>query len=154
MHAERPNLATWFKKLVETTSHSFLHRLRSIMSRPVLLFLTFLLIGGLLSGCYSTRVSTPREPNGQKIEKPFATGFLYGLATPGAHFYAERCKHGMARMETKYSFLNMLASNLTFGLYTPMHVEVYCAESPAESSAWRTPSDTTSSLDPYSTKKE
>ena len=93
--------------------------------------------GLLLSGCYSTRVSTPKEPNGQKIEKDFATGFLYGLATPGARFYAERCTHGVARLESKYSFLNMVASNLTFGLYTPMSVEVWCAqESPQQASVF------------------
>ena len=89
----------------------------------------------MLVGCYSTRVSTPKKPNGKKIEKRFATGFLYGLATPGANFYAERCEYGAARVKSKYSFLNMVASNLTFGLYTPMHVEVWCAEQAGKDAA-------------------
>ena len=98
----------------------------------------------MLAGCYSTRVSTPKEPNGKKIEKKFATGFLYGLATPGANIYAERCQYGAARVESKYSFLNMVASNLTFGLYTPMNVQVWCAEKGSEISSaqlFRPPSD-------------
>jgi hypothetical protein len=91
----------------------------------------------LLTSCYSTRVSTPKEPNGKKIEKKFATGFLFGLATPGANIHAERCDFGAARVQSKYSFLNMVASNLTFGLYTPMSVEVWCAEQASASTADR-----------------
>jgi hypothetical protein len=68
------------------------------------------------------------EPNGKVVEKSFATGFLNGLAMPGAQFYAERCEHGLAKMETKLTIPNMLASGITFGLYTPMSVKAYCAE--------------------------
>ena len=123
------------------------------MTRSILSLLAVVLVATALAGCYSTRVSTPLEPNGKKIEKSFATGFLYGLATPGANIYAERCQYGMARMESKYSFLNMVASNLTLGLYTPMHVEVYCAESESETSAMRVPKDSTSMPVPFKTKK-
>jgi len=123
------------------------------MTRSLLSFLAVVLVATALAGCYSTRVSTPLEPNGNKIEKNFATGFLFGLATPGANIYAERCQHGMARMESKYSFLNMVASNLTLGLYTPMHVEVFCAEPGSETSAMPVPNDSTSTPVPFKAKK-
>jgi hypothetical protein len=103
-------------------------------------FFSILLVSILLTGCYSSRVSTNKTPNGQKVEKSFATGFFYGLATPGANFYADRCEHGVARVETKISFLNMVASNVSFGLYTPMHVEAYCAE-PSSAQASIAPTD-------------
>ena len=90
---------------------------------PVFVLSTF-----LLSGCYGSRVTTEAEPSNKKIEKKWATGFIYGLATPGANFSAaDRCNNGVAIVETKVSFLNLLASNITFGLYTPMTVEVTCA---------------------------
>lgn len=33
----------------------------------------------------------------------------------------------MARVETRLSFLNQLASFITWGIYTPMSIEVTCA---------------------------
>lgn len=89
----------------------------------------------LFSGCYSSQVTTNRQPTQRTIEEPFASGFFYGLITPGAKFYAGKCNHGVAQVNTKVSFLNLVASNLTFGLYTPMHVTVRCAEDPNEQSA-------------------
>ena len=82
------------------------------------------------SGCYASRITTPAEPSQRVIEKKWASGFLFGLAMPGAEEYAEQCEHGASVVETKLSFLNMVASNLTIGLYSPMSVSVTCAEAP------------------------
>lgn len=102
------------------------------MRRTVIsLVLAFLLVGSgtVLSGCYSTRVTTDAEPSAKKIEKAWATGFLFGLATPGATVdAADRCQNGVAVVESQLSFLNMLAAGITFSLYTPMSVTVTCAE--------------------------
>jgi dihydroorotase-like cyclic amidohydrolase len=41
---------------------------------------------------------------------------------------AKECEAGVAIVETRLSFLNMLVAQLTGGLYTPMHIKVTCAE--------------------------
>lgn len=103
------------------------NQMRRILSYT-LLSICLVGVGTTLSGCYASRTTTDKEPSQKKIEKKWATGFLFGLATPGANVNAtERCGNGVAVVETKLSFLNMVASNLTFGLYTPMSVTVTCA---------------------------
>lgn len=47
---------------------------------------------------------------------------------------AEECKNGVAMVETKLSFVNMLVGGLTLGIYTPMHIKVTCAAGSAMSS--------------------
>lgn len=100
----------------------------------------------LLTGCYSASVTTQQAPSRKVVEKQFATGLINGLATPGAHFMAEQCQYGVAQVETKISFLNMLASGLTFGLYTPMYVRAVCAAEPEGGS--------TASVGPVPMRKE
>lgn len=82
-----------------------------------------------LTGCYNASIVTDATPSNQTIENKWASGFLFGLVPPSTVETAERCPSGVARVETKLSFLNMLASNITFGLYTPMSITVTCAQS-------------------------
>ncbi|MEX0945669.1 MAG: hypothetical protein WDZ38_08320, partial [Balneolaceae bacterium] len=42
------------------------------------------------------------------------------------------CSNGVARVETRHSFLNMLASAITFSIYSPMEITVTCASSSAD----------------------
>lgn len=79
------------------------------------------------TGCYHAVVDTGLQPSGQTIEKSWAHGFVYGLVPPSAVETASRCTSGVAKVETKHSFLNQLASGLTWGLYTPMTISVECA---------------------------
>ena len=73
-------------------------------------------------------MTTDKQPSGQVIEKPWATGFVAGLATPGAQIdAAQQCPNGVAMVETQVSFLNQLATFVTFNLYSPMSVTVTCA---------------------------
>jgi len=102
-----------------TTAHS-VRRIASLLVIPILAF--------ALSGCYSAQVTTDKQPSGQVIEKPWATGFVAGLATPGAQIdAAQQCSNGVAMVETQVSFLNQLATFVTFNLYSPMSVTVTCA---------------------------
>ncbi|MGI8548608.1 MAG: Bor/Iss family lipoprotein [Gemmatimonadaceae bacterium] len=52
---------------------------------------------------------------------------MYGLVPPATIETAAKCTNGVARVETQSSFLNMVASTLTFGIYTPMQLDVTCA---------------------------
>lgn len=89
----------------------------------------------VLSGCYHAVVETGRTPSGQTVEKPWANSFLYGLVPPATVETASKCPNGVAKVETQMSFLNMLASTLTGGLYTPMDVRVQCAAAGAAMAA-------------------
>jgi hypothetical protein len=40
---------------------------------------------------------------------------------------AERCPDGVAKVETRLSFLNQVVAILTLGIYTPMSIKVTCA---------------------------
>ena len=90
--------------------------------------LKFLLLAlPLAAACYHAQIETGLEPGTQKIEKPWAHGFVYGLVPPSTVESAAKCPTGVAKVETQQSFLNMLANALTWGLYTPMNITVTCA---------------------------
>ena len=81
-----------------------------------------------MAGCYNASVVTDATPSNQTIEKKWASGFLFGLVPPSTVETASQCQSGVARVETKLSFLNMVASQLTLGLYAPMSIVVTCAQ--------------------------
>ncbi len=94
----------------------------------ILLFIGVLFV----SGCYNARVTTGLTPSAQTIEVKWAHGFLAGLVPPSALNVAQDCPSGVAIVETKLSFLNLVANAITFGLYSPMEITVTCAASTAD----------------------
>ena len=89
----------------------------------------------LATGCYHAVVETGRPQSGTVVEDQWADAFLYGLVPPKPVETAQRCQSGVARVETRLSFLNLLADLITFGIYTPMHIKVYCAAAGGEDAA-------------------
>ena len=79
------------------------------------------------SGCYHGTVETGLPPSNQTIEKHWASSWIGGLVPPSAVETAEKCPDGVAKVETKLSFLNQLVGAITLGIYTPMYIEVTCA---------------------------
>lgn len=98
------------------------------LSRTVVL----LVLGGVaviaLTGCYHATVNTERAPSAETYTDSFASGWIYGLVPPSTVEASEECPNGVARVETKLSFVNQLVNFLTLGIYTPMHIEVTCAQ--------------------------
>ena len=94
-----------------------------------------LAIALLASGCYHATITTGKAAGGQTISVPWAHGFVYGLVPPSTVETAAQCPNGVAQVETQHSFLNMLAQWLTFGLYTPMQIDVTCAAGGMEDDA-------------------
>jgi len=92
-------------------------------------FLTLIFISAFifLSGCYHANVTTGLEPSAQVYEQTFASAWVFGLVPPNVVQAQNECRNGVARVETRLSFVNMLVGNLTFGIYTPMHIKVTCA---------------------------
>lgn len=81
----------------------------------------------LFAGCYHAQITTDRTPSSTVIENQWAMSFVYGLVPPPVVETAEECPNGLARVETRISFLNGLVGSLSAGLITPMHIKVTCA---------------------------
>ncbi|HEX6576075.1 MAG TPA: Bor family protein [Gemmatimonadaceae bacterium] len=92
--------------------------------------LKFLVVAALFvsAGCYHATIDTGRTPSPTKIEKHWASGWIYGLVPPSTIETAQKCPSGVARVETQLSFANQLVNFLTFGIYTPMDIVVTCAQ--------------------------
>ena len=81
----------------------------------------------VFSGCYHAVVNTGIDLGPRTIERKWAKGFVYGLVPPDAVEAEAECgSAGVARVETRHSFLNQLVSSLTFGIFTPMEIIVTC----------------------------
>lgn len=79
------------------------------------------------SGCFQAVVSTGLQAGTEVISKPWAHSFVYGLVPPAVTETAQKCPNGVARVETRHSFLNGIVAILTWSLYTPMEITVTCA---------------------------
>jgi len=82
----------------------------------------------LSTGCYHATVNTGLAPSPQTVEKPWAMSFIAGLIPPSTVETVAQCPKGVAKVETRLSFLNMLVSGLTGGIVTPMEIKVTCAQ--------------------------
>ena len=90
--------------------------------------LAFLLVLPLfLTGCYNAQVTTGLTPSTEVIEKKWASSWIAGLVPPKVVEAEDQCTNGVARVETKLSFLNMVATAITFNIYSPMSITVTCA---------------------------
>ncbi len=88
----------------------------------------------LLAGCYHATITTGATPSSVTIDHKWASSWIYGLVPPATVETAQQCPAGVARVETRLSFLNQLVGLLTIGIYTPMDIRVTCAEeAPMES---------------------
>ncbi|MFQ5571390.1 MAG: Bor/Iss family lipoprotein [Rhodothermales bacterium] len=96
-----------------------------MMHRYCLLLLLMTTV--VLAGCYHTRIETGLAPSALVFNKPFVSGWLYGLVPTKTVRMAAECPNGVAIVETEASFVNQLVWGLTMGIYTPMHVKVTCA---------------------------
>ena len=107
----------------------------SIQEAPVLRALPLLALVLLLSGCYHATVNTGIAPGTRTIEEPWAKSFVYGLVPPDAVDAMAECgSDGVARVETRISFLNGLVSALTLSIFTPMEITVTCGAGEEEDS--------------------
>ena len=81
----------------------------------------------LISGCYHAQVSTGAPASPQVIDEPWAHSFIGGLVPPSPIDASMQCSNGVSRVETRLSFVNMVANVVTLGIYSPMHLTVVCA---------------------------
>ena len=82
-----------------------------------------------VSACYHATIETGLPPGPDKIEKKWAASWLSGLVPPETIETMEECPNGVARVETRQSFLNQVAAAITSGIYSPIEIIVTCAAS-------------------------
>ncbi|MGH7616087.1 MAG: Bor/Iss family lipoprotein [Gemmatimonadaceae bacterium] len=81
----------------------------------------------LSTACFHEVVQTGRPAGSTVIDKPWVTGWLWGLVAAEPIDARPLCPSGVAVVTTETSFLNGLASAVTFGIFTPQHVMITCA---------------------------
>lgn len=81
----------------------------------------------IMSGCYHAQVTTGLEASNEVYQKKWATSFIAGLVPPDLVDATEHCSNGVAKVETRHSFLNLVAQAVTFSLFSPMEITVTCA---------------------------
>jgi hypothetical protein len=87
-----------------------------------------LLVGMVaLVGCYHATIDTGAKPSSVVVQKRWASSWLFGVVPPSTIETTGRCTSGVAKVETKLSFLNQLVSVVTLSIYTPMEIRVTCA---------------------------
>jgi hypothetical protein len=80
------------------------------------------------AGCYHATVNTGLTPSTVVVEEGWAAGWLWGLVPPSPVVTKSQCPSGVAKVETKHSFLNMLVGGLTGGIFSPMSIKATCAQ--------------------------
>jgi hypothetical protein len=85
-----------------------------------------------LGACYHVAIETGAPATEQVIRENWSNGFLFGLVPPDVMMTASRCPNGVSKVETEHSFLNVLATAVTVGLYTPVTVAVTCSDGPVK----------------------
>ena len=96
------------------------------------------LVGAVLfaSGCYHAIIETGRPQSGTMIERKWAHSYLAGLVPPSTTETASRCPNGVAKVETHHSFLNLVAEWVTFFIYSPLTIQVWCAGPGSPDQEW------------------
>ena len=99
------------------------------MKRSIIVALTALAV----SGCYHVNVSTGIAPGANRYEEKWAPGWIAGLVSPDPVDGAAECgSAGVARVESRMSFLNGLVSMLTASIFTPLEIVVTCGQGGGE----------------------
>lgn len=99
-----------------------------MLKKSILLFALAL----MMSGCYHAQITTGLEESNEVYQEAWATGFIAGLVPPSIVNAEQHCTNGVAKVETRHSFLNMLAQFITFSIYSPMEITVTCASASAD----------------------
>ena len=83
----------------------------------------------VFSGCYHATVRTGVRPGAERVTRPMASGWVFGLVPPSTVDAEEDCGDtGVALVETQHSFANQLVGVLTLGIFTPMTIVVTCGD--------------------------
>jgi len=86
-----------------------------------------LLLSLASAACYHAVVTTGRAPGDRVIARRSASAFILGIIPPEVINAGPECPGGVATVETRHSFVNVLLGFATLGVYTPVTIVVTCA---------------------------
>jgi hypothetical protein len=85
------------------------------------------LCGALVwSGCYHSIITT-NNPVGEMHHEAFKPAFIAGLVPAQVDASGYCGGRPWAKVETQQTFLNWVVAAVTFGIFTPLDIRVYCA---------------------------
>ena len=94
-----------------------------------------LVVIAVVGGCFNARIETGLRPSQEVIKQGWAPSWIFGAVSPPTVEAASACPNGVAQVHTYRSFLNMLVAGLTFGIFTPMAINVTCAQAGGDDEA-------------------
>jgi hypothetical protein len=97
---------------------------------PTLKLGSLALCGLLLSGCYTTTLSSgkPAAPASVEYDEKWHHGMAWGIAELSGPYDLEKvCPNGWSEIKTETSFANGFVQAVTNGIYSPQTVSVRCA---------------------------
>jgi hypothetical protein len=80
-----------------------------------------------LSACYHVTVNTGLPEGSTTMHRPWTMTFVAGLIPAAEIDAAEKCKNGVARVETRMSVPNWAVAAITGSLISPWDVLITCA---------------------------
>jgi hypothetical protein len=83
-----------------------------------------------LAGCYHYTIVTGAPEGDKTINLPWQKSWVFGLVPPDTIRSKATCPQGVAKIETKHSFLNGLVAGITYSIFTPIQPIVTCASGP------------------------
>ena len=87
----------------------------------------------LLSGCYTTRVSTSATPRAGASTERTNFHFIYGLTSVDVP--AVECPNGIAQIEQQMPWWSIFLSGVTFGIVGATSTKYTCVAGPAAATA-------------------
>lgn len=107
----------------------------------------------LLSGCYHSIITTELAPSSEVHHEPWKPAFIAGLV-PAQVDGSSYCQgRRWARVETQQSFLNWVVAAVTFGIFTPMDIRVWCAGAGARAEGPAAPTIRVGAGDPAAARR-
>jgi hypothetical protein len=71
-------------------------------------------------------MTTGKPASNTVVQKSFASSFINGLV-PATIDVSNECRNGVASVKRNFSFVNMLVSAITLGIFLPQNITVTCA---------------------------
>lgn len=99
------------------------------------------------TGCYTTTIRSGRPINPQPVmqqdgdevieyDGKWHHGFIAGMVEVGGNYNLDRiCPQGWAEIKTETSFVNVVVTAVTMGVYTPQSVTIKCSLVPVQQPA-------------------
>lgn len=118
------------------------------MKRSQLVLLALILGTLVVSGCYSHTYRTGQRPARAEADHyAWQHHVIYGLITLSPDIQLDNiCPNGAAVIHNRMTVLNSLVSGLTWGIYTPTMVRIWCASGDAQASVHEIEIDITPEL--------